>query len=230
VPQFLQQVQGHTAQQAGLILLPGALFTGLMLPLVARLMGRTDARLVIGVGMMALIGSMFLFWSRLTLTMPDGAFLMPLILRGIGTGLQLVPLSIVALGTLPPTQVAEGAGLYNLFRQLGGSLGIAMLTTLLDRREHYHYARMMEHLTAANAAVGPRLAKAQSILVAHGASPANASRAALGLLERTIDRQANVLAFQDVFLALLCVAAGTILLLALFQRPQGVSRPSADVH
>jgi len=193
-------------------------------------MGKVDGRLVIGVGMTALMGSMYLFASRLTLPMPDDAYLLPLILRGIGTGLQLVPLSIVALGTLPPKQVAEGAGFYNLFRQLGGSLGIAMLTTLLDRRLHHHEARLSEHLTAATAALAPRLAHAQSVLVAHGMSPTEAPRAALALLARTVERQANVLAFRDVFLALLAVAASSLLLLALFQRPRRGAAPPPDAH
>ncbi len=230
VPQFLQGVQTHTAQQAGIILLPGALFSGLMLPFVARMMGRVDARLIIGAGMLALVGSMSLFASRLTLTTPDEAFLMPLILRGVGTGLQLVPLSVVALGTLAPTQVAEGAGLFNLFRQLGGSFGIAILTTLLTQREHLHYARLAETMSVDSPAMIDRMAGLKAAFVAHGGAAADAPVAALGALANAVDRQASLLAFKDLFVALLVICASTLVLLTLFQRPRKGAKVPVDAH
>lgn len=230
VPQFLQQVQTHTAQQAGIILLPGALFSGAMLPIVARVMGKVDARLVIGTGMVALVGSMYFFASQLTLTMPDEAFVAPLILRGVGTGLQLVPLSVVALGTLAPQQVAEGAGLFNLFRQLGGSFGIAILTTLLDRREHLHRMRLVESLDPSSPAMADRLAGLRAAFLARGGSLAEAPRAALGALDRAVERQASLLAFHDLFALLLAMCAGAIGLLVLFQRPRAGAKPPVDAH
>jgi len=230
VPQFLQQVQTHTAMQAGIILLPGAMFTGVMLPIVARVMGKVDARLVIGTGMISLVGSMYLFSSRLTLTMPDNAFLMPLILRGVGTGLQLVPLSIVALGTLAPGQVAEGAGIYNLSRQLGGSFGIAILTTLLDRREGLHRSRIVESIDNGGQAITDRLAGLQSAYVSHGGSTVEAPRAALAALDHAVSRQASLLAFRDLFTVLLAMCAVALVLLIFFERPRKGPRPVADAH
>lgn len=222
VPQFLQGVQAHTAQQAGIIMLPGAICSGAMLPLVARMMGKVDARLIIGVGMTALVGSMYFFSSRLTLTTPDEAYLVPLALRGVGTGLQLVPLSVVALGTLPPHQVGEGAGLYNLFRQLGGSFGIAGLTTILDRREHFHYANLTEFVTPGSPLVSDRI----GALVHRGVSP----EAAWAVLERMVQRQSALMAFRDLFFTLGLLCAGTLMLLFLFQKPKRPGAPPADVH
>jgi DHA2 family multidrug resistance protein len=230
VPQFLQNVQTHTAEQAGIILLPGALFSGLMLPIVARLMGKVDARVVIGAGMIALVASMYLFSSRLTLTMPDEAFLLPLILRGVGTGLQLVPLSIVALGTLAPQQVAEGAGLFNLFRQLGGSFGIAILTTVLDRREQFHLGRLTESAALRSPAGVERLTALQNAYFAHGGSVSRAPAAALAALENSIRRQASLLAYKDLFLVLLAMCAGALLLLVFFQKPARGAKPPVDAH
>lgn len=191
-----------------------------MLLFVARILGKMDARLIVRVGMTALIGSMVLFSSRLTLTMPDEAYLAPLILRGVGTGLQLVPLSVVALGTLPPNQVTEGAGLFNLFRQVGGSFGIARLTTLLDRRGHLHCARLAEGLYAGNSATSLRLAGLCAALTRGGVAPGEAPRVAAAVLERAISRQADLLAFRDLFFGLLVMCSATLALLAPCQRPR----------
>jgi len=230
VPQFLQGVQTHTAQQAGIILLPGALFSGVMLPIVARVMGKIDGRLIIGTGMVALVGSMFLFTSRLTLTTPDEAFLLPLILRGVGTGLQLVPLSIVALGTLAPQQVAEGAGLFNLSRQLGGSFGIAILTTLLARREGLHRSRLVESFDPGNPMIAERLEALKNAFVAHGGSAADSTRVALAAMDHTVTRQASLLAFKDLFTVLLFMCAASLGLLLLFQRPKRGAKVPVDAH
>jgi len=230
VPQFLQNVQTHTAEQAGIILLPGALFAGLMMPFVARFTGKVDPRLMIGTGMLSLIGSMYLFCSQLTLTMPDEAYFVPLVLRGAATGLQLVPLSIVALGTLAPNQVAEGAGLFNLFRQLGGSFGIAILTTILDRREHFHHARLAENIGLLSAAGSERVETLKQLYILHGGSVESAGQAAIAAVEGSVRRQASLLAFQDLFFVLLVMCSATLLLLFLFQRPNRGAKPPADAH
>jgi DHA2 family multidrug resistance protein len=230
VPQYLQSVQAHTAEQAGIIMLPGALCSGAMLPLVARIMGKVDARAIIGIGMLALIGSMFFFSSRLTLTMPDEAYLIPLALRGVGTGLQLVPLSVVALGTLRPQQVADGAGLFNLFRQLGGSFGIAGLTTLLDRRESFHHGRLTEFIYPGSPEMDQRIEGVRSVLVHHGVSPADSYRPAMAVVERAVSQQASLMAFRDLFVSLLVICAAALVLLVLFQRPRKGAAPAADAH
>jgi DHA2 family multidrug resistance protein len=227
IPQFLQSVQGHTAQQTGLLLLPSGLATAGIFILVGILVNRVDTRLLIGAGACMLTLAMLEFHQRLTLTTPDEDYFFPLVLRGIGVGLQIVPLSVVALGTLKPQQLAEGAGLYNLFRQLGGSFGIALLATLIDRRNHFHYARLAEHLGANDPFPHQRLERIQSLLVSHGMSPTEAQAGAVKVLSGLVQRQAAVLTYADTFQVIAWVGMATLFLLVLFQRPRSAKASGA---
>jgi DHA2 family multidrug resistance protein len=229
IPQFLQSVQGHTAEQAGLLLFPSGVAAACIFILVGILVNTVDTRLLIGLGACVLTFSMWELNGRLTLTTPDEAYFVPLVLRGMGVGLQIVPLSVVALGTLKPQQLAEGAGLYNLFRQLGGSFGIALLATLVDRRSHFHYARLVEHLSAYDPFQQQQLGQIQSLLASRGMTPYEAQAGAYGALAGLVQRQAAVLTFADTFQILAWVGMATVLLLVLFQRPRS-GRPGADAH
>jgi DHA2 family multidrug resistance protein len=229
LPPFLQSVQGHTAEQAGLLLLPGGLATSFVFILVGILVNKVDTRLLIGLGAGVLTLSILLLTWRLTLTTPDEAYFVPLVLRGMGIALQIVPLSVVALGTLKPQQLGEGAGLYNLFRQLGGSFGIALLATLVDRRTNFHYARLVEHLNAYDPFQQQQMSQIQSLLASRGMTPHEAQAGAYGALSGLVQRQAAVLTFADTFQVLAWVGMATVLLLVLFQRPR-VGEPGADAH
>jgi MFS transporter, DHA2 family, multidrug resistance protein len=228
-PQFLQSVQGHTAEQAGLLLFPSGLAAAGIFILVGILVNKVDTRLLIGVGACVLTLSMLELNWRLTLTTPDEAYFLPLVLRGAGLGLQIVPLSVVALGTLKPQQLADGAGLYNLFRQLGGSVGIALLATLVDRREHFHYARLVEHLSAYDPFQQQQLSQMQSLLASRGLTPYEAQAGAYQSLSGLVQRQATVLTYADAFQLLAWVGMATVLLLVFFQRPRS-GKPAADAH
>ena len=173
------------------------------------------------------IASAWLFATRLTFETPDGAYFMPLIARGLGFGLAFVPLSLIALGTLSPRSVAQGAGLYNLFRQLGGSFGIALLTTLLDRRSKLHFANFAEHLARTDVGVQQRLAALQQGLVARGISLTGAKDGAVALLQGTVHRQAVVAGFIDVFWVLGVAASLGVLGVVLFQKPKNAVAPGA---
>jgi DHA2 family multidrug resistance protein len=229
IPQFLQSVQGHTAEQAGMLLFPSGLAAAGIFILVGILVNKLDTRLLIGSGACVLTLSMLELNRRLTLTTPDEAYFVPLVLRGIGIGLQIVPLSVVALGTLKPQQLAEGAGLYNLFRQLGGSFGIALLATLVDRRSHFHYARLVEHLSAYDPFQQQQLGQMQSLLASRGMTPYEAQAGAYQALSGLVQRQAAVLTYADVFQVLAWAGMATVLLLVLFQRPRS-GKPAADAH
>jgi MFS transporter, DHA2 family, multidrug resistance protein len=164
---------------------------------------------------------------RLTPTRPDQALFWPMILRGAGIGLAFVPLSLVALGTLPPGQVAEGAGIYNLFRQLGGSFGIVILGTLLDRRQQFHYARLVEDLTVYDPGTQQRLAQIQAGLMERGLGAFDAKRAAYEALTGTLVNQVAVMTYIDIFHIIAYISLGAPLLLLLFQRAQNRGGASA---
>jgi DHA2 family multidrug resistance protein len=218
LPQFWQNVQTHTAEQAGVLLFPGGMATGFCMPIVGLAMNRIDARLLIAAGMFLFILSMVQFSSRLSLTTPDRDFWWPLVTRGIGMGLLFVPLSLTALGTLKPRDVSDGAGLYNLFRQLGGSFGIAMLTTLIERRSHFHYNRLIADVTLGSAPVQQRLELIQGGLTAHGMAPSGSRVAAVHVLAGLVNAQAAVMSYVDVFVLMKWVGMAAIFLVLLMRR------------
>ncbi len=230
VPQFLQTVQSHTAEQAGLLLMPGGLASAAMMPIVGKLINKVDSRLIIGAGMAIFTVSMVQFSGVLTLNTNDQTLYWPLVLRGAGIGLQFVPLSLVALGTLKPNQVAQGAGLYNLFRQLGGSFGIAILATLIDRRQRFHAARLSDNLTSYSYGTQQRLTQLQSAFAAKGMTADTAKDAANKALYGTIHTQSTVLSYMDVFYFLSFVSLGAILLLFLFKRTKAKGSAAAAAH
>ncbi|MBS2029950.1 MAG: DHA2 family efflux MFS transporter permease subunit [Deltaproteobacteria bacterium] len=227
VPQLLQSVQAHTAQQTGALLIPGGLATAVGMAVVGRLSGKLDARLLVGLGMLSFGASSCAFATRLTLETPDVDYFAPLILRGLGFGLSFVPLSLIALGTLRPQAVAQGAGLYNLFRQLGGSFGIATLTTLLDRRAHLHAARLADHVGVTDTATQLRLDAIARTLVAHGSNEVSARQGAVQLLAATVRRHAVLSAFIDVFCVLAAAAAVGVVGALLFRKPRNPGAASA---
>lgn len=230
LPQFLQSVQTHTASQTGLLLMPGGIATACMMPIVGQLGNRIDKRILIGIGGVIFVSSMVLFSQRMTLDMPDSAMTLPLILRGAGIGLQFVPISLLALGTLQPKNIGAGAGLYNLFRQLGGSFGIAILATLIDRRSHFHSARLGEHLSLYNPITQERLAQLQGALMGRGFTPEVAQQQAYQILANTVHRQSLVMTYADIFHVMSYVGIFALFTILLFKRVKNVSVAAAAAH
>jgi DHA2 family multidrug resistance protein len=228
LPQFWQTIQPHSAEQTGILLIPGGLASAFMMPIVGQLVGRIDRRLLVGSGMLCIVFSMWQFSARFTAGTPDEQFFWPLVLRGAGLGLQFVPLSLIALGTLPPRDVAQGAGLYNLFRQLGGSVGIAFLTTIYTRLQQFHYEILIRNLTPTTAALQTRLAQLQSGFVARGSDAVSAEGSALRALFGTIQREAALAGFVDMFRLIAYFGIGSLFLLLMFKRTKGGA--SASIH
>ena len=227
LPQFWQIVQSHTAQQTGLLLFPGGLATALIMPGVGKFVSKYDARVLIGLGMVVLGSTMFIAANRLTIGSPDEAFFAPLIMRGFGIGLQFVPLSLATLGTLAPRQIAQGAGLYNLFRQLGGSFGIALLATILSRRQKFHFDRLVEHLQVTDPGTQAHMLQLQQSFVARGMDLVSAHQAALKATYGAVLRQAYSMSFIDCFVVLGYACFGSLAFLLLFERAKNRNAAAA---
>ncbi len=198
VPIFAQSVLHYTAMQTGLLLLPGALASAVTMVAMGKLTSKVDVRLLIAAG--GVVTSMVMF--RLATINPDtgeSALFYPLLWRGIGMVMMFLPLSLATLGSLPKVDIPSGSGFYNLTRQLGGSIGIAVLTTLLDRREAFHRAVLSENLTVYNPATTDRLNSLASGLQGQGVDPSTAQSQALNILNQTLDLQAALLSFEDIF-------------------------------
>jgi len=208
LPIFLQQLHGMTAWQTGKIILPGALASAVTMGIVGRNANRLDARLTVTAGSLLFLLSMWML-SRLTLDAGANDMFWPLIWRGTGLGLIFVPLTNATMADLKTERLAQGTGMFNLTRQLGGSLGIAVMATLLGRFAAQHRVALVSHLASGDAASMARLSALAQGMVAKGASLAVAKQQALALLDAQVMAQANVLAFSRIYLLcglLLCAA------------------------
>lgn len=197
-----------TAQQTGIVLLPGAMATAISMAVVGRLSNRFDPRLIIAVGAILFAAAA---WQLSQITGESGAhdFFWPLIGRGIGLGMMFVPLTTITLAQLSPRELPQGVGLYSFFRQLGGSFGIAGIATLVARYTAQYRAVLGEHLAMGDPMALGRIETLTRGMMARGADMWTARQRALMLVDRQLFGQASVLAYARIYV----IAAGLILLL-----------------
>lgn len=221
VPVFLQNNLHMTAEQTGLVLLPGALATALSMSIVGKATQRYDARLLITIGALLFIWSM---WDLSQATSLSGArdFVWPLVARGVGLGFMFVPLTTLTLADLSRTELPQGTGLFNFFRQLGGSLGIAAVATIVTHDTVSVRAALASHVTGPAAL--SRLTMMTQAFVARGSDATTAHAQALQVLDAEVTGQASVIAFGHSYvLAGLLIAA--IIPLLVLVRPSATRAP-----
>jgi DHA2 family multidrug resistance protein len=197
-PVYAQNLLGWTAWQSGLAVLPSSLATAAVMALVGRLVWHAGPRILFlaGMGMMLVTLTVMSSW---TLQSSVDAVLIAQFLRGISSGLLFVPLSTATLRALPSASIAKGAGLYNLFRQLGGSFGIAILASILDRRSDVHRAELARHLSPFEPSTRLGLDRLGQHLQGQGLDAPSAEFAARAVVDRMLDAQATMEAFYDAF-------------------------------
>jgi DHA2 family multidrug resistance protein len=225
VPIFAQSMLHFTAQQTGMLMLPGAIASAFTMPIVARLLRKYDARMLIACGAVIVIISMRMLANITPQTSAQDLF-WPLIIRGFGTVMMFLPMSMAALGSVPVAEVSNASGLYNLTRQLGGSIGIAILTTILSSRQAFHRAVLVEKLGVSDVPALERIRMMTAGFVAKGIDPVEAKRKALLLLDAGIAGQAAVMSFADTFWIVAVVFLVTMPLLTLLGKGKGGPAPA----
>jgi len=229
LPVYLQNVQHFTANQTGLVILPGALASAFTMAFMGRLQGKFDGRLSIVAGVALFALSM---WKHAHFTtesgMPD--FFWPLVFRGVGLGLIFVPLTNLALADLPMSRIPNGTGLFNLMRQLGGSVGIALSATLLQRFTAIHKADLAANVTLYAEATRERLVGITSALIARGELPALAQTKAVAVLNGIVTTQALMLSFEQLFLLFGTAFVLSLPLLLLMRTNKGVQAGGGAAH
>jgi DHA2 family multidrug resistance protein len=210
VPSYLSQMQGYNAQQVGEVLASTALPQLVLIPFVPRLMRRFDARLLVVVGLALFAASCFVN-SDINQDYAGPQFLVPNVVRAIGQALIMTPLSVLATGSIEREEATSASALFNMMRNLGGSIGIALLQTLLTRREQFHSAVINPSVSLLSEATRQRLADLQRYFMATGtADPATAWHDAVVAVGRTVRAQSYFLAYGDTFFVM-----GSGLLLAI---------------
>jgi len=210
VPVFAQRLLNFTALQTGLLFLPGAGVAIIILPLIGKMLTKgvpSQLLIVVGFFVVALFTGML---ANLNLNAGAGEFFWPIILRAVGLSLMTIPLIQLAVSGLQPKDIPQGVALNNMMRQIGGSFGIALMNTYIDHRVAAHRNALLSHVSAGGIATEGRLHAITQGLIAHGVTSYEASRKALGILEYTIQKQANFLSYIDAFqgvsiIAVLCV-------------------------
>ncbi len=228
-PVYVQTLMGYTAWQTGLLIFPSALVSGLVMPVVAKLMERgVSARPIIIAGILIFLYSM---WDHYHFTTDSGTmdFLVPLTIRGIGLGMIFMPLNTLTMASIPPRLRADAAGLYNLTRQLGGSVGIAASATLLSQYGKIKFAALSDHVAANSPLALERLAIFKARLISIGTPEALADLKAKALLSQQIFKQAQMLSFTHLFLMFGLAMLGVVPLL-LFMKKRGMGGSRADTH
>jgi DHA2 family multidrug resistance protein len=220
LPVYLQVLQGFTANQTGMVILPGALASAFTMAIMGRMRGKLDGRLLVVAGVAIFMVAM---WQMSQFTTASGQhdFFWPLVLRGIGLGLVFVPLTNLALADLPMSRIPNGTGLFNLMRQLGGSIGIALSATVLPRLQVQNRAILAEHLTPYSAEAQSRLAGIAASLMARGIAAGEAGTRALAILNAQVARQALMLSFERMFILFGWSFALAVPLLLLMRKGRG---------
>ncbi len=200
LPQMLQELMGYDATRAGWILSPAAFFTMAMMPIVGFLLGKkVDARMLIPLGLIIVAVSSYQS-AHLSLQASPFALVAPRCLLMLGVGLLFVPLNNAAYLYLSKRDTNNATGLFNLLRNEGGSLGIALATTLVDRRTQFHQSRLVEHIRPANPLVEGMVRQVSTIREFRGgASPTTSRQEAYTIISQMVQKQSRVMAYLDVF-------------------------------
>ena len=209
LPLFLQTLMGYPAVTSGMAVSPRGFGAITSMLIVGRLINRVRGRYLVMFGFSVLAYSIYLF-SKINLEISIGSIIWPNIISGFAMGFVFVPLTTMALGTLSNEQMGNASGVFNLMRNTGGSVGIAIVTTLLARGAQTHQAALVSHLTPYDPAFQERLRQIAGGVAARGG--ALASQQANAGIYGTLVRQATVLSYIDVFrvlsfLCLLCIPA-----------------------
>ena len=215
IPLFLQTLMGYTALQSGLAMIPRGLGALIAMPLAGRLVGKVQGRYLVAGGFLS-FGLATFALAKLSLNLTPWILFWPLFFSGIAIAFMFVPLNTLALGSLKPEQIGNASGIFNLMRNVGGSVGISMVTTLVARLSQAHQTTLVANLTPYDTTYQSSLQSMTTAFASHGDALITANQQAVGSMYHTLITQANLLAYLDGFrwftlLCLACLAAALML-------------------
>jgi DHA2 family multidrug resistance protein len=201
IPLYTQSILGWTATQAGLLFVPAALTTAFMMPIIGQILQKgAKQQYLVAAGMLFFF--FFCFWGYKILTpdTPKSTFFWPLILRGASMGLLFIPITTLSLSTLKGRQIGEGAAFTGMMRQLGGSFGVAIISTYMSRKIMIHRNDLVGKLDVTSPSLQNKILALQQGFISKGATPDVALKSAYKALDYSVTKQAAVMSYMDAFL------------------------------
>jgi len=219
LPIFLQTMMGYNAMLSGLVLSPGGLAVIVLMPLVGALLAKTEPRWLIIFGLLVSSAGLF-HMAGFNLQIDFRTAMEARVIQSIGMAFLFVPLNTMAFSSIAKEQANSATGLVNLARNIGGSTGIAMVTTVLARRSQFHQNLLASHVTEFSGSYRNLLERTTHMFVAQGSNPTQALHQAQALIYRLVERQATMKAFIDDFwlLAVMFLALVPVMLISKWAR------------
>jgi DHA2 family multidrug resistance protein len=226
LPIMLQTLLGYPSLQAGIAMAPRGMGSLIGMPLIGLLIGKIDARKMVAAGLVA--GALTLFWlGQLNLNAGYWDIFWPQFFQGLGLSMLFVPLTTISMDPIPRERMGNATSLFNLMRNLGGSVGIATTGTLLARRQQEYINIMGAHVTPYSPAAQASLEAARQGFMASGSDPATATQRAYAALFGTVQHQAAMASFVDLFRLLGIIFLLLLPLVLLMRRPRGAAPAGA---
>ena len=224
-PVYLGRIRGYDALMIGETMFVSGVAMFLTAPIIGRLMTSVDMRLIIAFGLVTFaIGSYQMTW--ITRDYDFWELFVPQVLRGVGMMCAMVPTNTIALGTLPPERVKNASGLFNLMRNLGGAIGLAVINQVLNERTDLHISRLHERVNWGNATATETL----NMLTQRLQGAGDSALMAMKQLSQIVHRQAAVMGYSDAFFLLTIFYVGLSLLVLLLKKPSPAALGGGPGH
>ncbi|MBI3378934.1 MAG: DHA2 family efflux MFS transporter permease subunit [Nitrospirae bacterium] len=228
LPIFLQTLMGYTATLAGVVLGPGGIATLIAMPVAGMLVTKMNPKILLGSGIIIAAYSTHLM-SLFNLNADFNTIIWPRVVLGVGMGFLFIPLTTMTMANVKKEDMANASAIYNLLRNLGGSFGVAFITTMIARRAQFHQVRIVEHLTPFDTAYQAASSKAAQLFQYRGVPASESADAGLSAIYHQLLRQASMLSFNDAFY-LLGVLLVCTLPLVLFMKTAKGGLVHGDMH
>jgi DHA2 family multidrug resistance protein len=208
LPIYLQTLMGYNSTLAGLVLGPGGIATLIAMPIAGRLVTKINPKAILAFGIIVAAYSTYLM-SQFNLLADFNTIIWPRVVLGVGMGFLFIPLTTLTMSAIRKEDMGNASAIYNLLRNLGGSFGVAFVTTMLARRAQLHQVNLVEHLTPFDTSYQLTLSRAEQFLQHMGFDVSTAQQGSLSVIHGQLLRQASMLSFNDVFylisITMICV-------------------------
>jgi len=227
LPIYLQTLMGYNATLAGMVLGPGGIATLIAMPIAGKLVTKMNPKSLLAFGLIVSAYSTYLM-SQFNLLADFNTIIWPRVVLGVGMGFLFIPLTTMTMSSVRKEDMANASGIYNLLRNLGGSFGVAFVTTMLARRAQFHQVRLVEHLTPFDPNYQLATSNTAQLLQQRGLDASGAQHGGLSAIYGQFLRQASMMSFNDIFYLL---SLFLVLILPLvFLMKKGRSEAQGGMH